>query len=110
MQLTSGRDIAFGVSIEDDQRIHCIVVDGVDVPRLRIDIETALKFNLRLKPGNHPLWLRQPGTGRSGGRPAIDHDLKQVLIGHHDFIVDGIDRDRTEGGVRVANPSNRLQL
>src|SRR5262249_37738939 len=63
--------IAFGVAVEDDQRIHCIVVDRVDVAGFGINIEAALKLDLRLEARNHPLWFGEPGARRSRGGPIV---------------------------------------
>src|SRR2546425_10361674 len=110
VEFPSRRYVAPGSAIEDDQRIHRIVVDCVDVAGFGINIQAALKLDLGIQPGNDPLWLGQRGGGGSTRRSIVDENLKQVLVSHHDFVVDGIDCNGTECRVRVVNPSDWLQL
>ena len=72
--------VAFGVPVEDHQRIYGVIIHCVNVAVLGINIKTALKFDLGIQPGNEPLRLGEPCGWRSCGSSIVDQDLEQVLV------------------------------
>ena len=102
--------VAFGAAIEDDERVDGIVINGIDAAVLGIDVQAALKFDLRIQAGNNSLGFAELGVRRRIFQAVIDKNLKEILIRHDDLIIDRVDRNGTESRVRVMNPTDWLQL
>src|SRR5439155_26982166 len=90
------------------QSIYGIVVERVNVAALRIDIKTAVKFQLRQAASENPLRLGKRSAGRSVVGPIKYLDPKQILILEKYFVRIGV---HTNGAVRrigvVNDPERR---
>ena len=79
----------------------------IDVAGLGVDVAVAVVAAQRLAAADEPLRRRLRRRRRGDGQAVVDVDVELELVHHDDFVVDGIDADGREPGVRVANGMER---
>src|SRR2546427_7761669 len=80
MQFAHRLHVSLGVARKHGQPIDGIVVDRINITALRIDIKTAVKFQLRQEASQNPLRFRKGSAGRSVIGSIKYLDPKQILI------------------------------
>src|SRR5205814_99956 len=83
------------------------VVDRVNVAALRIDIKTAVKFQLRQEASENPLRLGKRSAGRSVVGPIKYLDPKQILILEKYFVRIGVHTNGAVGRIRIMDDPKR---
>src|SRR5439155_16434579 len=86
MQFAHRLHVSLCFARKHGQPIDGIVVDRVNVAALRIDIKTAVKFQLRQEASENPLRLGKRSAGRSVVGPIKYLDPKQILILEKYFV------------------------
>ena len=84
-----------------------VVVDDVDVAVLRVDVDPAVVLRHRVQATDDPFRIRDRGGIRRVRQPVVDQNTEPVLIVEDDFVVDRIDGDPAEVGVRILDESQR---
>ena len=104
VQFPVGGHVALGRAIKDYQRIHRVIVDCVDVAVFGVNVETALKLDLRIQSSEDSFRFRETSSRRSVGRAVIDQNLEKVLIGQNNFVIDRVNR---HGAIRCVGIADR---
>ena len=105
MKHPCGLDVAFCLPIEDDQMIFGVIVHSEDVAGLRIDVDAAIQFQMRLRSTDDPLRLRECGVWWSVRRAVVDERAEHVLVLQDDFVALGVHGYSAEQRVTITNDS-----
>ena len=102
-----GLGIVLGICRKHEDGVGSIHRDVVNFSVLWIDIEPVVIFVLGVRSLHNALRRGGFGARRRIIQPVEYPYGEQIGVLKDDFVTNGIDRDRTVNGIRVANCANR---
>src|SRR6266704_2871866 len=82
-QLTDGLDVSIGIVRKHHNTVSDVVFYRIDVPVLRVHVNTTVELDIGLRTSNQPLRFGTVGIGRRIVQPVEDADAPRVLSAPH---------------------------
>ena len=106
-QFTDGLDISIGIVRKHHNTVSDVVFYRIDVPVLRVHVNTTVELDIGLRTSNQPLRFGTVGIGRRIVQPVEDADAPRVGVLKEYFVEPGVDCNGRVNGIRISNVANR---
>ena len=104
------RSISASICRKNRHPVLRVPVEGVDLFRLRVDIDSAYHLGLGVCSRNDPLGFCETNSGRSTFSTVVLHDSKHIFVRDHKHVAVGIDRHGAETRIRIFDETQRRPL